>query len=148
MMLKRVLPFILTLACGLTLGLANRYLFPSASTPGVAPVRYEFRTEESGCRFTRSRKSFSESSHVIVTFKPLARYTDEARRREISGTVRLNVLYGADGTVQDVVPLSKLPYGLTDEAVKAAKQTRFIPAKIYGETYSEWKLEDFAFNLY
>lgn len=147
-MLRRVLPFFLTLAVGLALaGFARsfRSLIPSLGQPNQLTLKT--RASRHNCRRVYSRQNLPDSSHVIVTFKPLARYTPEARSRRVTGTVRLRVLYGADGMVLDAVPLSALPYGLTEEAVSAAKRTQFIPAKIYGDPYSEWRVEDFEFNL-
>ncbi len=148
-MLKRVLPFTLALSAGLLLAsfVHNfRSLIPSLGQSQTA--KFELRSTRRDCRSMRSRDNSAENSHVIVTFKPPARYTQEARQQstKISGVVRLNVLYGADGSVLDAVPLSTLPYGLTQEAIAAAKRTQFIPARIYGEPYSEWKIEDFEFS--
>lgn len=147
-MLKRVLPFFLTLAVGLLLaGFAHSFysLVPSFGQQNQLTLKPS--NARRGCSKAHSRRNFSESSHVIVIFKPPARYTEEARRQRVFGTVQLSVLYGADGSVLDAMPLSTLPYGLTEEAISAAKRTQFLPAKIYGEPYSEWRVENFEFKL-
>jgi TonB family protein len=63
-----------------------------------------------------------------VTSTPVARYTAEAQRRGIVGTVRLAVYFDFDGKVSIAGVISRLPYGLTEEAIKAAKQIKFKPA--------------------
>lgn len=147
-MLKRVLPFALALAVGLLLvSFAQGFLSLMPSFAQRSQLTLKKRTPRYSCRSAYSRHNLPDSSHVIVTFKPLARYTPEARRQLVTGTVRLRVLYGADGSVLDAMPLTTLPYGLTEEAISAAKRTQFIPAKIYGEPYSEWRIEDFEFGL-
>ena len=45
--------------------------------------------------------------------------------KQVSGTVRVRVIFDSNGNVTGVVPVSELPYGLTEQAVKAAKQIKF-----------------------
>jgi protein TonB len=57
-------------------------------------------------------------------------YTSEAMRAKIQGNVELEVVVLADGSVGDVRVTKSLDkaYGLDQEAVKAAKLWRFVPA--------------------
>ncbi len=59
-------------------------------------------------------------------------YTEEARRRGLSGDVDLEIVVRADGTVGNVRVLHGLGGGLDQRAVEAVKQWRFAPAKRYG----------------
>src|SRR5262249_45265139 len=62
-----------------------------------------------------------------------ADYTDEARRRGISGDVVLEIVVRRDGSVgQDIKILKGLPEGLNDRAINAVRQWRFTPAKRQG----------------
>jgi TonB family protein len=61
-----------------------------------------------------------------------AQYTDEARRRSISGDVILEIIVRRDGTVGDVKVLQGLGAGLDQRAVDAVRQWRFDPAKRKG----------------
>src|SRR6476469_676312 len=63
-----------------------------------------------------------------ITGKPPAGYTDEARLNQITGTVILNVLLASDGHVTNIRTVSGLPFGLTERAIAAARQLKFIPA--------------------
>jgi protein TonB len=57
-----------------------------------------------------------------------AQYTDEARRRSVSGDVILEIVVRRDGTVGDVRLLQGLGAGLDQRAVEAVRQWRFAPA--------------------
>ena len=59
-------------------------------------------------------------------------YTEEARRRGISGDVVLEIVVRRDGSVGDVRILQGLAGGLNDRAVQAVRQWRFSPAHRLG----------------
>jgi TonB family protein len=64
---------------------------------------------------------------------PNAEYTDQARRKKISGTVLVDLIVNADGTVRSVSVLQKLEPSLDKQAVKAVRQWTFQPATKDGE---------------
>ena len=57
-----------------------------------------------------------------------ATYTEEARRRGITGDVLLEVVVRRDGSVGDAHVLQTLGYGLEERAISAVRQWRFAPA--------------------
>ena len=57
-----------------------------------------------------------------------ADYTEEARRRGLSGEVVLEIVVRRDGSVGDVKLLKGLGAGLDDRAMQAVQQWRFVPA--------------------
>jgi len=61
-----------------------------------------------------------------------ANYTDEARRRNISGSVEMEITIRRDGIVSDVRILSGLGAGLDQQAAAAVRQWRFAPARMKG----------------
>jgi len=61
-----------------------------------------------------------------------ADYTEDARRRGISGEVVLEIVVRRDGSVGDVKILHGLDTGLNDRAVQAVRQWRFSPAQRLG----------------
>lgn len=61
-----------------------------------------------------------------------ADYTEDARRRSISGEVVLEIVVRRDGSVGDVRILKGLDRGLNDRAVQAVRQWRFAPAERQG----------------
>lgn len=62
-----------------------------------------------------------------------AGYTDEARRRGITGDVVLEIVVRRDGTVGDITILQGRGAGLDQRAVAAVRQWRFSPARRRGE---------------
>jgi protein TonB len=67
------------------------------------------------------------SPTVVKEVKPV--YTDDAKRERIQGTVAMDVVVLADGTVGNVKITNSLDakYGLDEEAVRAVKQWTFSP---------------------
>jgi TonB family protein len=61
-----------------------------------------------------------------------ADYTDQARLRNITGDVLLEIVVRRDGSVGDVKVLKGLGAGLEDRAVQAVQQWRFSPATRLG----------------
>ncbi len=59
-------------------------------------------------------------------------YTEEARRRGLSGDVELEIVVRADGSVGNVRLLRGLGSGLDQRAIDAVKQWRFSPARRFG----------------
>jgi len=82
-----------------------------------------------------------------VLEKPEAVYTDEARYNQISGSVVLKALFAKNGTVVRVNVISGLPYGLTQQAIAAAKKIKFVPAMKGGKPVSMWMQLLYEFNL-
>jgi len=82
-----------------------------------------------------------------VLEKPEAVYTDEARYNQVSGTVVLKALFAKNGTVVRVSVVSGLPYGLTQQAIAAAKKIKFVPAMKGGKPVSMWMQLVYEFLL-
>jgi protein TonB len=61
-----------------------------------------------------------------------AAYTDEARRRNISGEVEMEITIRRDGSVSDVRITRGLGAGLDERAAAAVRQWRFAPARLKG----------------
>jgi periplasmic protein TonB len=61
-----------------------------------------------------------------------AEYTEEARRRSLTGDVLLEIVVRFDGTVGDVRLVRGLGSGLDQRAVQAVRQWRFDPARRKG----------------
>ena len=57
-----------------------------------------------------------------------ADYTEEARRRGMTGEVVMEIVVARDGTVGDVKILRRLGAGLDERAAQAVRQWRFAPA--------------------
>jgi protein TonB len=83
----------------------------------------------------------------VLLNNPQPRYTEEARKNKIQGTVLVRVLIGSDGQVKRVTVTRGLPDGLDEQAIQAAYQLRFKPAMKSGQPVSFWKPVAIEFNL-
>lgn len=76
---------------------------------------------------------------VEATKMPLPRgncagkYTDDALKAGVEGTVVLDLIVGEDGRVREVQVAQGLPHGLTAAAVAAARACRFSPGEKDGK---------------
>lgn len=88
------------------------------------------------------------TTRARVTRKPEPQYTDAARSNGVTGSVVLRAIFAADGTVRDIRVVKRLPYGLTERAVAAARQIKFKPATKNGLPVSMYVQLEYNFNLY
>src|SRR2546429_2294048 len=84
---------------------------------------------------------------VKVVTKPEPRYTEEARRNQVTGTVVLRAVFSSSGAVTNIHAMSGLPDGLTERAIQAARQIRFLPAIKDEQFVSMWIQLEYNFNL-
>ena len=82
-----------------------------------------------------------------ITAKPLPGYTREARRLGVQGVVVLKVLLLGDGKLDRVRVVRRLPWGLTENAIRAACGVKFKPATKAGQPVSQWVTLQYAFRL-
>lgn len=80
--------------------------------------------------------------------KPRPGYTDLARTFNITGTVTVRITFLADGTIGAVEPVTKLPFGLTQKAIAAARGIRFEPVMQKSVPYSVTKTLQYTFTIY
>lgn len=83
-----------------------------------------------------------------VLSKPEPQYTEAARTNQITGSVVLSVIFTESGEVSGIRPLKTLPFGLTERAIAAARQIRFMPAMRNGRPVSVYMQLEYNFNLY
>ena len=76
-----------------------------------------------------------------------ASYTEDARSAGIGGSVALSIVYGEDGAIRDIKVIRGLPFGLTEQAITAAKRIKFEPATKNGEPVSVRGNLEFTFNI-
>ncbi|HEY0366988.1 MAG TPA: TonB family protein [Pyrinomonadaceae bacterium] len=82
-----------------------------------------------------------------VTAKPEPGYTREARRAGVEGVVVLKALLLGDGKLDRVRVVRRLPYGLTENAIRAACELKFKPAMKAGQPVSQWVTIQYEFRL-
>ena len=85
---------------------------------------------------------------AVITSKPEPSFTEEARKNNVTGYVRLKMILGANGNVSNIQVVKGLPDGLTERAIAAAHQIRFQPAQKDGRSVSQWVTVEYSFNIY
>jgi TonB family protein len=90
----------------------------------------------------------SELTSARFLSKPRADYTDAARENQVQGTVRLRVTFLANGQIGAITPVGNLPDGLTEQAITAARQIKFEPARRDGAPVTVTKIVEYTFTLY
>ena len=64
---------------------------------------------------------------------PAPAYTREARQAGVGGAVTLQGFVNERGRIQDVTVVRGLPYGMTNQAIRAFQKVRYKPATLDGE---------------
>jgi TonB family protein len=130
---------------------------PAAATPtgtGVAPGRGESMSGGGGngeakeTDYKRTFKASETTQKARILAKPEPSYTEWARRFSVTGTVRVRAVLMASGGVGGVTAVIKLPHGLTQEAVEAARKIKFEPAVKDGRPVSQYVTIEYNFNIY
>lgn len=85
---------------------------------------------------------------IKITSKPKPPFTDAARQNQIQGVVRLRVTFLASGQIGSISPVQGLSGGLTEQAIAAARNIKFEPAKRNGVPYTIVKQVEYNFTLY
>lgn len=90
----------------------------------------------------------AELTQLKIISKPRPSYSNNARNNGIMGTIRLLIGFGEDGTIKGILILNSLGYGLDEEAVRAARQIKFEPAKKDGKPVYVVKVVEYSFAIY
>ena len=101
-----------------------------------------------GTDYNRVFSGKDVTSKARILEKPEPTYTEAARKNQITGTVVIRAVFSSSGQVTNIVAVSKLPDGLTEKAISAARQIRFIPATKDGHNVSMYMQLEYNFNLY
>ncbi|HEX8634005.1 MAG TPA: energy transducer TonB [Pyrinomonadaceae bacterium] len=101
-----------------------------------------------GTDYSRTFAAREVTRKAQINSKPEPLYTEEARRNQVTGTVRLRLVLGASGSISGIVPVSRLPDGLTEKAIEAARRISFTPAEKDGRKVSQYVTIEYNFNIY
>ncbi|MDQ3821598.1 MAG: TonB family protein [Acidobacteriota bacterium] len=85
---------------------------------------------------------------AVIVWRPEPIYTEKARNKQLSGTVVLRGIFGADGQVKILKVVQGLDYGLTEKAIEAALSIRYFPGEKDGQPVSQYIQIEYNFNLY
>ena len=160
-LLKRIIPFVIALALGI--GAAGIFVkkdvpplkvngagegkclsagHPLPCLDGPAPPMEAPRTDDT------VKAPCTDTCNVKILSKRRASYTDAARTNNIQGNVVLRVTFLASGQIGSISPVSGLPYGLTEQAIAAAREIKFNPATRDGIPYTKQMTMQYSFTIY
>ncbi len=162
---KRVVPFVLTLILGLSAGsLLRKENFDNKNQENITPLNKIVYRDKEGTGTTSCSRSQIKSDVFIkdkplvssdsvvrklqILSKPSPQYTNEARQNATEGVVRLRVVFTASGQIGSVIPANDLPNGLTEQAIAAARQIKFVPATRDGQPITVTKIIEYNFSIY
>jgi TonB family protein len=83
-----------------------------------------------------------------ITEKPNPSYTDGARKYRVKGTVVIRAVLSKDGQVTNIRVIRRLPHGLSEKAIEAARGLKFEPAVKDGHQVSTYVQLEYNFYLY
>ena len=86
-------------------------------------------------------------TRAVITSQPKPSYTTEARRYGVQGFVILRVVLLSTGKIGRIRVVRALPFGVTENSIRAACKLRFKPAIKNGEAVSQWVHVEYAFRL-
>lgn len=98
--------------------------------------------------YTRTFRQSEVTQKAVITAKPQPEYTEEARKNQVQGVVRVSLVLGANGSVSGIRAVSSLPNGLTERALAAARRIQFVPAKKDGRNVSQYVTIEYSFRIY
>jgi TonB family protein len=101
-----------------------------------------------GTDYGRTFNPREVSVKARILEKPEPTYTEAARKNQITGTVVIKAVFSSSGQVTNIQAISRLPDGLTEKAIAAARQIRFVPAMKDGHPVSMYVQMEYNFNLY
>ena len=92
--------------------------------------------------------SASTNSNLLIVSKPISHYTKEATDNCIQGTVIVKATFFSNGRIGNIKVVKGLPFGLSNQAIEAAKLIKFVPAKRNGKQISVNRKLEYNFTIY
>jgi len=89
-----------------------------------------------------------QTSALRILSKPSPGYTDLARIYNVQGTVIVRAMFLSSGKIGSVTTVTQLPFGLTSQAVEAARRLTFVPAYRDGVAVNVSKQIEYSFSLF
>ncbi len=122
----------------------------SSKVSNTTATEQNSNSSESKSESDNSNRVFKQSEvtqKVRVLSKPEAAYTEEARKDDVTGVVRLRAILAASGHVKNISVVNALPYGLTEKAIEAARHLKFTPAMKDDHPVSVYVTLEYEFDL-
>jgi TonB family protein len=119
----------------------------SAKDEGLEMLKEQSEALKLYIKFKAQTQNDSDCTKPVPLNLPMPLFTEEARRHNEQGSVRLKLFVDEQGLVKAWIVQSHLKYGLDGQAVRAARALRFKPATYKGKPTSYWVDVDVGFTL-
>ena len=131
---------------------------PTPSLPAISQVTAE-KDQDYRCTDDGTLARLLDESTVVafqpkevdtkaeIRAKPDPVYTREARRAGVQGIVTLKLLLLPDEKIDRIKVVRGLPFGLTENAIRAACKVKFKPAVKAGKSVAQWVTVQYGFRL-
>jgi TonB family protein len=93
------------------------------------------------------RAPIEDSARPLILYVGTPRYTEEARKNKVQGKVNMQAEFRSDGKIGEVKVVSELKDGLDEQAIKATRETLFLPGVKDGMFVTIWTPLSVEFNL-
>jgi TonB family protein len=125
------------------------------ASPVTAERNEDYRCTDDGSLARILEKEIDEKifsaktvdTRAVITDKPRPSYTKAASRAGVQGYVILKIMLSSKGEIGRVRVIRRLPFGLTENAIRAACKIKFKPAVKDGQQVSQWLDVDYTFRL-
>jgi TonB family protein len=87
-----------------------------------------------------------EIRKAVILWKPEADFTPESSAARELGTVKLSIVLSSNGRVSGIEVLSSLRFGVTEQAIEAAKRVIFLPAEREGRFISQRVVIEYTYS--
>ena len=90
---------------------------------------------------------FADGGNMANYIYSNLKFPDEAKEREIQGTVRLSFVVETNGSVSNIVIVNSVGGGCDNEAVRLIQETHWIPAEKEGKYVRSHNMQDITFSI-
>ena len=120
----------------------QRVAVPLTHDADTSYIVYELRQLEE-----TAKPYFSDGSNMAQYILSNLEYPESAKAAEIHGTVRLNFVVEADGSISNITVKNSVGGGCDNEAIRLLQQTHWIPAVKNGKYVRSRNAQDITFNI-
>ena len=112
----------------------SQVLLAAGHADEAGSIMQEFQDSE-GLRpiIEKGEAVIGEYERLEVVDRKYAKFTTEAKREGTQGQILIRAIIDANGHIADTEVLRGLPNGLTEEALRALRRSKFAPATRNGE---------------
>lgn len=90
---------------------------------------------------------FADGGNIANYIYSNLKFPDEAKEREIQGTVRLSFVIEKDGSISNIVVVNSVGGGCDNEAIRLMQETVWIPAERHGKYVRSSNMQDITFSI-